>query len=132
MASLREYSQQLRVHTLAYRMMVEDGLKDLQDLQARCKHQKVVVLYSAYGGSYSWDYDDQHDELRKCLVCGKEEDGNEKDNKPFKHLLNPIARFELGGSKYYQRLKAETPFDDVLLHPLSKLVKFAKEKGYRP
>lgn len=60
-----------------------------QQLESVCKHDFVIILRTKYKGSYSWDYDDWHDECRMCLCCGLTELGD-----TFHKLKNPIARFE--------------------------------------
>jgi hypothetical protein len=63
-------------------------------LKSSCDHENsIVVLRSAYDGSHSYDYEDEHPEHRICLCCDVEESSYEAYK--FKRLIGtPIARFE--------------------------------------
>ena len=118
-----QYAKELREKFQA----IQKAQTEYIDHRASCKHSKVVILCSEYSGSYSYDYDDWHDEIRLCLVCGRQEAGSKQT--PHKLLLNPIKRFE------YNIYGRNTPFDQTVLanphmFPLSTIMKFVKENGY--
>lgn len=94
--------------------------KKRAELQSICKHDKVVILWSSYKGSYSMDKDDAHKESRLCLRCELQETALEWDE-----LHNPIRRFEL----YNQ--KAPWFIEDCLQHPLPTIMKHVLKEGYK-
>ncbi len=95
------------------------------DLNA-CKHQTVVIVCSKYGGSYSYDYDDSHNELRQCLICGKQENGIQ-----FNKLLNPFVRLELGYPYYKNSRYTASPLANVYNHKLTDLIEWCNKNGYK-
>jgi hypothetical protein len=96
------------------------------ELRRICPHDLVVILWSAYAGSYSNDHDDQHDELRQCLRCGQTDSANPKGGHHFSLLKSePIRRFELRNRK--------SDFDrEPLEHDLLELVLDTMTRGYFP
>lgn len=95
-----------------------------------CKHQKVVVVCSEYSGSYSYDYDDSHGEIRQCLICGRMEHA---DKKEFKRLLNPFVRVELGYPySHPDRNKyRNSPLANVYNYKLTELIDWCNKNGFR-
>jgi hypothetical protein len=100
---------------------------------SECKHDKVIILCSYYGGSYSYDRDDWHPEIRKCLVCNSIECG--PSTKPvendFKILKNPIKRFEYSIQNYTNKEWINCPLNHILDFSLKELIKWVDNHGYR-
>ena len=94
----------------------------------KCKHQKCVVVCSEYSGSYSYDYDDGHDEIRQCLICGRMEHA---DKKEFKRLLNPFVRLELGYPYNKNNRYKESPLANVYNHKLTELIDWCNKNGFK-
>ena len=103
-----------------------------QQLAAKCQHRHVVVLYSYYNGSYSWDHDDWHPETRQCLVCGMTESGGSEEVQVFKHLLNPIRRFEFGDLYGRDSKYVASPLhpSQLMANPLSRTLSWVRANGY--
>jgi hypothetical protein len=108
---------------------IQKAQAEYSQYRATCKHPKVVILCSEYAGSYSYDYDDGHGEVRLCLVCGIQESGTKE--KPHKSLLNPIKRFEYNLSYKQDSEINKTVLAKPINYPLSTLLKFVKENGYK-
>lgn len=72
--------------------LMEEATKALDELRKICPHQHCVCLVSEYRGSYSYDYDDNHEEHRICLCCGIDEYAWNPDWKIL--ITEPFARFE--------------------------------------
>lgn len=108
----------------------EETAKRLSDvikkLDAKCKHQHVIILRSNYEGSYSWDYDDWHPETRMCLICGELESATKKEK--FHTLLKPFARFELSNGATDDK---HPILKDIFKSNLKDLIKYCQENGYR-
>jgi len=96
-----------------------------------CKHEKVVTLCSYYGGSYSYDRDDWHPEMRKCLICGLIECGPSTDIDEFKLLKNPIKRFEYSVLDSKNKGWKDSPLNNTMKYSLEQLEKWVSESGYR-
>lgn len=101
---------------------------DLASDVNQCKHQKVVVVCSHYNGSYSYDFDDGHGEVRQCLICGVMEHADQKE---FKKLFNPFIRLELGypyskGSRY-----KESPLANIRNVKLTELLEWCNKNGFK-
>jgi|LakMenEpi03Aug12_release.lakeMendotaPanAssembly.Ray.scaffolds.fasta_scaffold640077_2 hypothetical protein len=94
----------------------------------QCKHKQVVVICSEYKGSYSWDYDDGHDEYRQCLICGAMESA---ERNQFKTLLNPFKRLELGFPYGKQSRYKESPLSNCLSVDFKELLAWVEKNGYK-
>lgn len=120
-AAIRELYQQKTAYLL------EVNQKE-QELVNSCLHDFSIVLCSSHRGSYSWDYDDAHDEVRQCLVCGTRETGPK-----FTKLLKPQYRFEFGGDFFKANGKFFlSPFAEPRKHTLRELQKYCEQHGYKP
>lgn len=97
----------------------QEAATALDKLRKICPHQHCVCLRSEYHGSYSYDYDDNHNEHRICLCCGVSEYAWNPDWKIL--TVEPFSRFE-----------GKEP--DQIKYPLSYLLsestEIAEEKGY--
>jgi hypothetical protein len=97
----------------------KEAEKALDELRKICPHQHCVCLRSEYQGSYSYDYDDHHQEHRICLCCGIDE-----------YACNPD--WKVLTTKPFSRFEGETP--EQIKHPLfyllSEVTELAEEKGY--
>lgn len=104
-------------------------LKEYEDCANECKHSKVIIIYTAYSGSYSHDYDDSHGEMRMCLVCGVREYAEKKEE--FKVLVNPFARFSFSGTLNRDENFEKSPIGNMFDYKLSELVKWCNENGFK-
>lgn len=102
--------------------------QELEAVVQQCKHELVVIVCTEYPGSYSWDYDDGHDECRQCLVCGRVESAGK--NK-FKTLLKPFKRLELGYPYSKNSPYKESPLHNCLSTPIKDLLRWVEQNGYK-
>jgi len=111
--------------------LTAEAASQLKTLQASCPHEHVVCLWSEYEGSRSYDNEDSHPELRKCLVCEITDTGWDKKHQQngqgwadFKVLTKePFARFEMRNNK--------SEFNrEPLAHDLQELIDDCKTRGY--
>jgi ferredoxin-like protein FixX len=100
---------------------------DLAAQLNQCKHQKVVVVCSESRGSYSWDYDDAHEEVRQCLICGVTEFA---ERNQFKRLLNPVRRLELGYPYGKNSQYKDSPLNTCLGVAYKDLLAWVEKHGY--
>jgi hypothetical protein len=110
----------------------EQAQLEHQQLATKCQHRHVVVLRTFYKGSYSWDYDDWQSETRQCLVCGMTESGGSEEVQVFKHLLNPIRRFEFGDLYGRDSKYVASPIHprQLMNNSLSKTLAWVQANGY--
>lgn len=125
--TFRQLAKEIRSKQTEYNQVVSQAHTTLVIAKAQCKHPKVVIVSSAYGGSYSWDYDDAHDECRQCLICG---DIEHAEKNQFKRLLNPYKRLELGLPYGKNNRYSQTPLAKCLTTPLAELIKWVEQNGY--
>ena len=118
---IREKTESLNEITNKLRSELDADLNE-------CKHQKVVVVTSEYYGSYSYDYDDGHDEIRQCLICGRMEHAEKKE---FKKLLNPFVRLELGYPHGKNNRYRKSPLANFHNHKLTELIDWCNKNGYK-
>jgi len=124
----KQLAKAIRTQQQEYTSTVAQLTAALSAIKAQCKHKQVVVVCSEYQGSYSWDYDDGHDEFRQCLICGETESA---EKNKFVKLLNPFRRLELGYPYSRHSKYKESPLNNCLHTPLNKLLKWAENTGYQ-
>ena len=125
--TFRQLAKEIRAKQSEYNQVVSQAHTNLVITKAQCKHPKVVIVSSAYNGSYSWDYDDAYDECRQCLICGDQETAEKNQ---FKRLLTPFMRLELGLPYGKNNRWSQTPLANCLATPLAELIKWVEQNGY--
>jgi hypothetical protein len=98
--------------------LLDEALRKVKELKKICKHKYIICLHSLYKGSYSYDYDDAHPELRICICCGEVESSYDS----FLILKNkPFSRFENN---------APVQIKKPLLYLLNEVIEVAESQGF--